>query len=56
MLIYLSLLVSLLGLLIYALASSPKAAEVGRLMFACGLLVFLLTVVGATSVTLGRRP
>jgi hypothetical protein len=31
-----------LGLLIYALVSNPKIAELGRLMFAVGLLVTLL--------------
>jgi hypothetical protein len=56
MLIYVSLLVALVGLVVYALASNPKAAEIGRLMFACGLLVFLLTVVGGHQVaTFGRR-
>ena len=36
------LLVCLLGLLTYALAANPKATEIGRLAFACGLLVALL--------------
>lgn len=40
---YLSFLVSLAGLLIYVLASTnAKVMEVGRLMFATGLLAFLL--------------
>lgn len=42
MLIYLSLLVALLGLLVYILADKPKPVELGRLAFACGLLAFLL--------------
>ena len=35
----LPLILAIVGLLIYALASNPKTAEIGRLMFACGLLV-----------------
>ncbi len=36
------LLVCLVGLLTYALATGAKVAELGRLAFACGLLVTLL--------------
>lgn len=42
------LLVAVLGLLVYALASNPKAAEAGRLAFACGLLVTLLVAAHST--------
>lgn len=42
MIIYLSLLVSTIGVLMYALCSNPKLAEIGRLAFACGLLAFLI--------------
>ena len=45
MYIYFSLLVAIVGLLIYALSATPKPQEVGRLMFGCGLLAFLFTVV-----------
>lgn len=38
----LPLLVAVVGVLVYALASSPKMAEIGRLAFAAGLLAFLL--------------
>jgi Na+/phosphate symporter len=31
-------LIALVGLLLYVLASNPKVAEIGRLMFGCGLL------------------
>ncbi len=41
MIIVLPLLVCLIGLLAYALSSNPKVAELGRLAFACGLLVTL---------------
>jgi hypothetical protein len=41
MIIYLSLLVALAGVLMYALCVNPKLQEIGRLAFACGLLAFL---------------
>jgi hypothetical protein len=37
-----SLLVALIGLLMYALCSNPKLAEIGRLSYFAGLLSFLL--------------
>jgi hypothetical protein len=43
MIIYLSLLVCVVGLLIYVLSTTnPKVVEIGRTMFWCGLLAFLL--------------
>lgn len=42
MIVYLSLLVSLIGVLMYALCVNPKLAEIGRIMFWTGLLSFLL--------------
>lgn len=45
MIIYLSLLVCIVGLLMYALCVNPKLAEIGRLAYACGLLAFLLETV-----------
>jgi hypothetical protein len=44
--VYVSLVVSIVGLLIYGFAANPKLAEVGRLAYAVGLLVFLWLVVG----------
>jgi hypothetical protein len=44
MLIYLSLLVCLMGAFVYALSSNPKAAELGRGAYECGLLAFLLQI------------
>ncbi len=35
------LLVAIIGLLLYLLAANAKVAEVGRLMFACGLLALM---------------
>ena len=43
MIIYLSLLICVVGALMYALSANPKLQEMGRLAFACGLLAFLLT-------------
>jgi len=47
MLIYLSLLVALVGVLVYVLANNGKVVELGRLMFAAGLFAFLLRLPGA---------
>jgi Na+/phosphate symporter len=47
MIIYLSLLVCVVGALVFALSANPKMVELGRLSFWCGLLAFLLRVVGA---------
>jgi len=41
MVIYFSLLIAIIGLLIYAFVANPKLAEVGRIMFWTGLLAFL---------------
>ena len=45
MIIYLSLLVAVIGILMYALCTDGKLSELGRIMFAFGLLAFLLTAV-----------
>jgi hypothetical protein len=42
MLIVLSLLVCLLGLLMYALAGNPRVSSIGFEMFKIGLFTFLL--------------
>lgn len=42
--VLLSLLVCVLGLLVYALSSNPKVAELGRISYFAGLLVFLFQV------------
>lgn len=39
-------LAAVLGLLVYLLASNPKAAEAGRLMYAAGVLVALFQAAG----------
>ena len=44
MIVYVSLLVALIGVLMYALAANPKLVEIGRICFAFGLLAFLLRV------------
>jgi hypothetical protein len=42
MIIYLSLLVAIIGCLMYALAANPKLQELGRIAFFAGLLAFLI--------------
>lgn len=42
MTVYLSVLVALVGILMYALCSNPKLAEIGRITYFAGLLAFLL--------------
>ena len=45
MTMFLSLLVAVIGVLVYALCNAPtssKLAEIGRIAFFCGLLAFLL--------------
>ena len=43
MLIALTLLVALVGLLMWVLSANPKVSEVGKIMFAAGLLAFLIS-------------
>lgn len=57
MTIYLALLIALVGGLMYLLCNgpsptSPKVAELGRIMFFCGLLAFLLEAGGLRSLNL----
>lgn len=40
--IYFSLLVALVGVLMYALCVNPKLQEIGRIAYFAGLLAFLL--------------
>jgi hypothetical protein len=42
MTIYFSLLVAIIGVLMYALCTNPKLVEVGRILFWTGTLAFLL--------------
>ena len=51
LLIVTPLVVCIVGLLMYVLASNPKVSELGRIMFAVGLLVVLLGL-GAAKVAL----
>lgn len=44
--IYLSLLVALIGVLMYVLTANPKMQEIGRISFFCGLLAFLIVFAG----------
>jgi hypothetical protein len=54
MIIYLSLLVALIGVLMYALCVNPKLQEIGRLSFFAGLLAFLIMVGSGHSLTVIR--
>lgn len=49
MIIYLSLLVALVGCLMYALSKNSEVKELGRIMFFAGLLAFLLGAPGHTT-------
>ena len=40
--IYLPLLIAIIGAFVYALGTNAKAAELGRCMFWCGLLAWLM--------------
>jgi hypothetical protein len=51
--IYLSLLVALVGLVVYALTAQPKVAELARIAWACGLLAFLLRIAELPSIRQG---
>ncbi len=42
MTIWLSLLIAVIGVLMYALSVNPKLSEIGRISFFAGLLAFLL--------------
>ncbi len=42
MIIYLSVLIAVIGALVYALSANPKLQELGRLSFGAGLLAFLI--------------
>lgn len=53
MIILIPLLVALVGVLMYALSTNPRLAEIGRIMFAFGLLVALFRV-GPEMVTIFR--
>jgi hypothetical protein len=37
-------LVSIVGLLMYAMSDKPKTVEIGRIMFMCGLFVALFYI------------
>lgn len=52
MIIYLSLLVAIAGVLLYALSVNPKLQEIGRISYFAGLLAFLLMVGSGHALTL----
>ncbi len=44
MVVFLSILVALVGILMFALCDNAKLSEIGKISFFCGLLAFLLQV------------
>ena len=54
MIVALSLLVALVGMLMYLLSGNPKIQELGRIMFAAGVFAFLF-VGGDTVISLLNR-
>jgi hypothetical protein len=55
MTIFVSLLVALIGLLMYALAANPKLQEIGRISYFAGLLAFLLQFGPSVVALFGNR-
>ena len=53
MAIWVSLLIAILGCLVYALSNNPKVAEMGRLAWLAGLIGFCVQV-GGHSISLLR--
>ena len=54
MTIYISLLIALVGLVIYLASNNPKVAEVGRVLFMVGSFVFLFHLGSQTTKFLGE--
>lgn len=52
--VFLSLLVALVGLLMYILSANPKIQELGRIMFAAGMFAFLFVAGPQVVGLLGR--
>jgi Na+/phosphate symporter len=50
--LYVLLVILLVGVLLYLRCANPKHQEVGRIMFAFGLLVFLLAISSGRVLTL----
>ena len=54
MTIYISLLVALVGLVIYLASNNPKVSEAGRVLFMVGSFVFLFHLGSQTTKFLGE--
>lgn len=52
MYVYLDVLVAIIGMVVYFAATNPKVQELGRIMFGCGLLAFLIVIAGFKSLPL----
>jgi hypothetical protein len=55
LIIYLSLLVALIGVFMYALCVNPKLQEIGRIAYFAGLFAFLLAVGEGRAVSIVPR-
>lgn len=47
MIAYLSLLIGIVGVLVFVLATNPKLVEIGKCLMYCGLFVFIWQVAGS---------
>jgi hypothetical protein len=52
--VYICLAAAILGLVVYGFSANPKASEVGRILYAVGLFVFLFRVIGMSVTSLFR--
>ncbi len=48
-----SLVIAIAGVVLYLVSAAPKPQEIGRLMFACGLLAALIRFAGDASLRIG---
>ena len=48
MIAYLTIIIALVGLLMWVLSSNAKVAEIGKILFAAGVFAFVFTLTGRT--------
>lgn len=48
--VYFSLLVAIVGVVMFAIAANPKVQRIGEILFFCGTLVFLMNFQHVVSV------
>jgi Na+/phosphate symporter len=54
MVAYLSIIIAVIGILMYFVSTNPKVQRVGEIMFGAGLLAFLIAVGGQAIGVLGK--